>query len=268
VKNSAVSPRLPYGFYFSQIRKHHLAVKKSGAEALLADLTAPFEDEQKTGANSSIAPHHYLRRLVDTVPGLYSIKRSAPVPISIDGANAIAVVTNVEIELDEVTRTFADVGAQGVTQSEEDKNLANTIKGASSDSLKRALLAAGVNLDTYETGDYEEETAAKPARASKRATKAVEEEPEDDEPEEKPARRTTKPAAKPARGGSYDGTEDIGFGANKDVAWKDIHGGWLAYCEGQFDDGPNLKKVIREIERREAEGTASTNALHSSSAYR
>jgi hypothetical protein len=251
---SGFLPPSPIALFIFPSRKHHLAVKKS-ATSVLDELTAPFDEDSKQGKN--FPPHVYLRRLQDATPGLYSIKRSAPVVITVDGVTAISVVTNIEIEVEpDVTRTYSDVGAAGIEDGASAKDIADAIKIASSDSLKRAMLAAGVNLETYENGDYEADEAEeeKPKRrGAAKAKKAPVEDDEDedeDEEDEKPKRRA-KPAAKPARGGKgWTGEDDIGFGANKDVAWKDIHGSWLQYCLDNFDDGPNLTKVNKEIERR------------------
>jgi hypothetical protein len=231
-----------------------LAVKKPAATTLVDDLTAPFDEDQKSG--KTFPPHVYLRRLLDVAAGSYSITRANPVVITVGDASAIAIVTNVTVEVEEgVERIYGDVGATGATDSQEDKDLANAIKSASSDSLKRALLAAGVNLDTYEEGNYEEEVAEKPARSTRRAAKPKDEEPEDEEEDEKPARRSSKPAAKPAARGKWTGDEEIGFGKYKDKLWSEIHGGWLAFCESTFEDSRNKTKIEKEIARREDEGT-------------
>jgi hypothetical protein len=241
-------------FSLTELRKHHLAVKKQAS--IVDDLRAPFDDDQKKTQKdgkrkfTTVGHQHFIARLLDVVPGAYSVHRGTPVILTHDGAAAVAIATHITIEVEDgVDRVYGDVGASGVTDSKEDKDLANAIKAASSDSLKRALLPAGVNLDSYDGEAYveteEEEEDEKPA--PRRGRKPVKEEPEDEE-EEAPApkRKTSKSSSK------WDGSEDC-FGKFKDVTFADADGSWLAYCAKTFDEGANLTKVEKEIARRKDE---------------
>lgn len=212
-------------------------------------LREPFDNDQieEVDGFRNVEPRHYLQRLIDTGED-YSIERGTPVVIKHGDASAVAIVTKVTF----VGNVYADVGAKPLDDSDESKQLAYKVKAAASDSIKRALLGAGLGLELYNDDDEPEEEK-KPARSSRRSTKSNDDDEDDDSEDAKPKRGSSKPA----RGsrGKWDGSEEVGFGSHKGEAYSDVDGSWLAYVSDTFDDGPNKTKIEKEIARREADGT-------------
>jgi hypothetical protein len=219
-------------------------------------LREPFDEDQITkGTNgSSVKPVFYIEKLVDSGES-YSISQTIPVLLTHDGAAAVAVVTKVVFGEQE----FMGVGASAADSSDESRDLANTIKSAASDSLKRALLNGGVNTEEYkkdfnaEDEDDDPKPKRKPARTSKAKTRDDDDGDNDnkEDREEKPKRGRTSGKSRSSKSEEWDGSEDVGFGTHSDETWGEVDGSFLAFIMDKFDEGSaNYNKAEAEIERR------------------
>lgn len=267
---------------------------KSVADQIIDALLEAFPPEinqGKDGEQKNVKPGYYVEKLLNLRKLGANVSITYPngngFLVEVDGAYAFSKDVRVRIDAEGFEGTGDGTGSVAIIVDKEfdSTKLANAVKAASSDGLKRACLNLGINLSTYLGNDLEdeeeddEEEKPRSRRGSSRRSRDDEDENEnedeekprsrgrarnnddDNEDEEKPRGRSNRGSgsSRGSRGSSkkWDGTKKVPIGKHKDEEYSEVPGSWLVWAVDTLDpkDGPCADDAQKEIDRRKDDGT-------------